>query len=1173
LALSGSAEIADAVAPGRASGIDERLDASIAEGESEVLLTVASSRSLDVADAGRQVGPSGVDEYLVANVSMNSAGIPQTAPASIRHPGRSSQISVAFDPDSRGIESFSFVIDDSKVIPLGHEGVSAPVIRFVNMIENSDFATTDHSPWIVSHADGSSQRFKVNFDEKLTLEGAGTAYVWVKSNEKLVRVDYTQQDDEPLHLEIAGGEEYCFSGYFASHRCTGKLFLAFHDGQGRLVKEWEGAIPPEIQGGTKISDYARISVRARAPADAITATLALCADRLPAAVDGCLFATRLWFGRCASAATPDWEPAPSHALQFPSPRASSRAHLVLQIPFACCDGGAHKLRIVDRATGLDVEGSPLEFRAPVVITGEITTISGDRVVTYTTLAEEVSQNPALALSIDGEHVAEERLPDGGLQGRIEFAIPPRWCDGRPHLFTLAVAETGQVLAHYPAVSPTMLTPLDALQTYAGLPLDASFSPAARARYRALLDHLAAPGGANADLRCLHDNLVRGPQKRDVYGPLHFPQHKHPRVSIVIPVRDKFEMTYFCLSALLLAWNEATYEVIVVDDGSADETLDIARIAPGIKSARNEESQGFVHTCNRGAELAEGDYVVFLNNDTEPTSRWLDELLYVFERFEGVGLAGSKLLYPDGVLQEAGGIVWSSGNPWNYGRNQNAAAPEYSYTRQVDYVSGAALMISRQVWRDVGGFSKEFAPAYFEDTDLAFKVRSRGLKTVFVPHSVVYHYEGVSSGTSVASGMKRYQEVNRPKFKRKWSTACSNNGSEGVNVALAKDRGPRFRALMLDFEVPRIGFDAGSYAGFQEIRALQALGFKVTFLPMNYAYLGRHTEALQRVGVEALYAPFAASVEKLLAARGREFDLVYITRHQVAEQVLGAIRRHAPQAKVVLNLADLHFLRELRAAMAAQDSQRLAAAVAIREVELAVLRNVDLALSYSAVEEAVILSHNLDSTRTGRLPWIAEPAAQGAGFAERKSIAFLGGFRHGPNVEAVDFFIQRVLPGLTAALPEALFEVYGSAISPENRKRWTRENVAVRGQIDHLDELFGHIRVFVAPLASGAGVKGKVFDALAHGVPAVLSPMAAEGIGVRDGQEVLLAESPEEWVRQIKRLFDDEKLWKRLSAAGRRLIETEHSFARGVETMRLSLEKAGLYCEPDPGCLVLNRCLP
>ncbi len=111
---------------------------------------------------------------------------------------------------------------------------------------------------------------------------------------------------------------------------------------------------------------------------------------------------------------------------------------------------------------------------------------------------------------------------------------------------------------------------------------------------------------------------------------------------------------------MFAANKATYEVIVVDDGSTDTTTRLPEIAPGVVYVRNEVAQGFVGACNAGAQVAKGKYIFFLNNDTEPTAYFLDELVFAFENFENVGLAGSKLIYPDGALQEAGGIVWGSG---------------------------------------------------------------------------------------------------------------------------------------------------------------------------------------------------------------------------------------------------------------------------------------------------------------------------------------------------------------------------------------------------------------------------------------------------------------------------------------------------------------------------------
>ena len=148
-------------------------------------------------------------------------------------------------------------------------------------------------------------------------------------------------------------------------------------------------------------------------------------------------------------------------------------------------------------------------------------------------------------------------------------------------------------------------------------------------------------------------------------------------------------------------------------------------------------------------------------------------------------------------------------------------------------------------------SEEFVPAYFEDTDLAFKVREKGYTTWFIPSSVVYHFEGLSNGTDVTetSGLKRFQEINRPKFRRKWAQVFKDYGEEGKLPDLRKDRGILGRALFIDNAVPRPDRDAGSYAALQEMRLVQSLGYKVTFIPLNLAYLGHYQDELNKLGIE------------------------------------------------------------------------------------------------------------------------------------------------------------------------------------------------------------------------------------------------------------------------------------------------------------------------------------
>ena len=249
--------------------------------------------------------------------------------------------------------------------------------------------------------------------------------------------------------------------------------------------------------------------------------------------------------------------------------------------------------------------------------------------------------------------------------------------------------------------------------------------------------------------------------------LEFRTAANPLVTIVVPVHNNWDLTYSCLYSVLLNTHGISYEVIVADDASGDETKNITGHIGGIKVVRNEENLGFLRTCNRASREARGEYLLFLNNDTNVQHGWLKGLLDLFENDDSVGVAGSKLVYPDGRLQDAGGIVWNDGNCWIYGRWDDPQKAKYNEAKEMDYVSGACILVRRQLWEEIEGFDERYSPAYYEDADLALEARRRGFKVMYGPGSVVVHFEGVTCGRDVKKGTKRYQEINREKFFAKW----------------------------------------------------------------------------------------------------------------------------------------------------------------------------------------------------------------------------------------------------------------------------------------------------------------------------------------------------------------------------------------------------------------------
>ena len=748
----------------------------------------------------------------------------------------------------------------------------------------------------------------------------------------------------------------------------------------------------------------------------------------------------------------------------------------------------------------------------------------------------------------------------GRRRAFALRLPAEVCDGLPHAFEVMVDET--VVARLATVTPFTLTPAATLQDYAGKGLRGRLSVVAATRYAALAERLAEAPDAEtaANYAVAHRFLVEGAARVGLtrsYMPLVLPVSDTPQVSIVIPVHNKFDYTYRCLASLALMPVRTSFEVVLVDDGSTDQTVDVASLMRGVRVVRHDEAKGFVHACNAGAAAARGDFVLLLNNDTEVTPHWLDRLVEPFALFDDVGLVGGKLVFGDGRLQEAGGVVWNNGTAWNYGRLGNPRDPRYNYLREADYCSGACIVVPAALWRELEGFDETFAPAYYEDTDLAFRVRAAGKRVLYQPLAEILHFEGISNGLDLTTGFKRFQAINEPKFVARWSAALADHGDAGSRGARDLDRTYARHALVIDIEVPQPDRSAGAHAAIQEIRLLQSLGYRVTFLPLNLAYLGKYSDLLASLGVECALAPFALSAEEFLEARSGEFDLAYITRYSVAEAMIAAVRRHNPGAPIVFNNADLHFLRAIRDAIdAGSEAGQLADAETVRDAELAVIEAADLTLSYNVVEHAVIQSHTMGRAKVALCPWVVESRAEAPGYLERHGIAFLGGYRHPPNRRAVEFFVAEVMPELRRRRPGATFHIYGSSVPPEFAKL-AAEDVVIEGFVESVDQALDRARVFVAPLLSGAGIKGKVLEALASGIPSVLSPIAAEGIGIRDGLEALIADSPQAWADAILALYDDPRRWTEVGAAGRRYVGEHHSFARGREIMRRAFEDRGI----------------
>lgn len=648
-----------------------------------------------------------------------------------------------------------------------------------------------------------------------------------------------------------------------------------------------------------------------------------------------------------------------------------------------------------------------------------------------------------------------------------------------------------------------------------------------------------------------------------------PLSAQPLVSVIIPIYGQLAYTVRCLQSIQAHLPGMPFEVIVVDDRSPDKSLEVLTQVRGIRLVRNKRNQGFIRSCNAGAAIAKGEYLCFLNNDTEVRKNWLDELLRTFSSFPGTGLAGSKLLYPDGRLQEAGGIIWQDGSAWNFGRLQDPQLPEFNYAREVDYCSGASIMVPTQLYRELGGFDEHYVPAYCEDSDMALKIRDRGYRVIYQPLSEVVHYEGITSGTDLQQGAKAYQVSNTRKLFERWKDRLATYQPNGVDVERAKDRASHRRVLVLDHCTPTPDQDAGSVTAYNTMLLLREMGFQVTFIAEdNFLHAAEYTAALQRNGVEVMYTPYCTSVEQHAKEHGARYDLVMLFRPVVVERNIEAVRKYCVNAKVLYHTVDLHFLRMEREAELQNDDSKRQAAAEMKAREFATIRASDAAIVHSTAE-LELLQPQLPEEKIYVFPLIMDVRGTEKSYAERRDIIFVGGYQHAPNVDAVQFFVNDIMPHLRPLLPGVRLHVVGSN-PPPAVCAMAADDVNIVGFVEDLNPMLDQMRVSLAPLRYGAGIKGKIGTAMAAGLPVVATSLAAEGMSLVVGEHVLVADDAAEFAACVARLYQDEALWNRLSQAGIVFADQAWGAEAAWNVMAGILGQIGFSAQRDKRRLVMYR---
>jgi GT2 family glycosyltransferase len=651
------------------------------------------------------------------------------------------------------------------------------------------------------------------------------------------------------------------------------------------------------------------------------------------------------------------------------------------------------------------------------------------------------------------------------------------------------------------------------------------------------------GGGSYHLKELRASVYRNGLKNFLASgiPLRLPHREKPEISIILVLHNRAELTLQCLRSIAEHGFESL-EVIVVDNASTDETVPMLKRIEGLRIIHNAENRNFLLAANQAAREAKGEYILFLNNDTQLLPGALHSAMCTIRSASNIGAVGARLILLDWTLQEAGSIIWRDGSCLGYGRGDSPFAPMYAFRRDVDYCSAAFLLTPAEIWQRLGGFDETFTPAYYEDSDYCARLWESGLRVVYDPDAVVLHYEFGSSANAINA--IQIQREHQTLFASRHQSWLANRHSHGADEILqARMVNAKKRILLVEDRVPHPWLGSGFPRARSILLSLVRQGFFVTFYPMTefdepwtsvYSDMPNEVEFMMGYGPPLLRA--------FLRHRHTYYDMIFVSRpHNM--KILKPVMSDHPEwfrnSTMIYDAEALFAGREISFREVNRDPLTLEQIDGLLNEELALAALADRVISVSELEKKEFEKHGIRAVDV--LGHSVAPSPTPRPFHERHGLLFVGAIHEdsSPNGDSIIWFLEEIFPRIQAELGSITLTIAGVNMS-ERVRLLAGPSVRMTGHLLELSELYDSARVFVAPTRYSAGIPQKVHDAAARGLPVVATPSLALQLGWSDGSPIFVAGDTESFAMKCVRLHTDEELWNRLRAAGIERIRQECS---------------------------------